>query len=62
LPSGAVALSVSELSAEDLLASLRGGDPAIIARVEDGRVLLDLRTVFPAEEAEIVSSLRRITG
>jgi hypothetical protein len=32
-----------------------------VARVEEGRVLLDLRTVFgPAEEAEIVRALQSL--
>ena len=36
---------------------LRANDPPIIARVERNRVLLDLRTVFPEEEAAIVQAL-----
>jgi len=36
---------------------LRANDPPIIARVERGRVLLDLRTVLPEEEDEIVQAL-----
>ncbi len=37
---------------------LRAGDPAIIARLTDGRVLIDLRTVFPDED-ELLASLVR---
>ncbi len=36
---------------------LRGGDPAVVARIEDGRLMVDLRTVFPAEEDHLVSAL-----
>jgi L-seryl-tRNA(Ser) seleniumtransferase len=34
--------------------ALRTGDPAVIARIEDDRVVLDLRTVSPEEEHELV--------
>jgi len=37
---------------------LRAGNPPIIARVEKGRVLIDLRTVLPEEEAALVQALR----
>lgn len=37
---------------------LRTGDPPVIARIDDGRLLLDLRTVFPEEEEELKRALR----
>ncbi|MGA7234194.1 MAG: L-seryl-tRNA(Sec) selenium transferase [Bryobacteraceae bacterium] len=37
--------------------ALRGGDPPVIARIEDDRVVLDLRTVFPEEERELSLAL-----
>jgi L-seryl-tRNA(Ser) seleniumtransferase len=37
---------------------LRGRDPAIIARIAEGMVLLDLRTVFPTDEDELVRAVR----
>jgi L-seryl-tRNA(Ser) seleniumtransferase len=40
--------------------ALRGGDPPVIARIEDDRVVLDLRTVFPEEERELSLALRAI--
>jgi L-seryl-tRNA(Ser) seleniumtransferase len=36
---------------------LRSGDPPVIARIEDDRLLLDLRTVFPEEEAALERAL-----
>jgi L-seryl-tRNA(Ser) seleniumtransferase len=36
---------------------LRSNDPPVISRVEGGRTLLDLRTVFPDEEAELKLAL-----
>ena len=40
---------------------LRAGDPAVIARIEDDRLLLDLRTVFPEEEQELSRALQALS-
>jgi L-seryl-tRNA(Ser) seleniumtransferase len=62
LPTFLLAITCDALSADELATRLRLGDPAIIARVEEGRVLLDLRTVFgPAEDEEIVRALLNLT-
>jgi seryl-tRNA(Sec) selenium transferase len=39
---------------------LRDSDPPIVARVEEDRVLLDLRTVFPAQDAVIALALAHL--
>jgi L-seryl-tRNA(Ser) seleniumtransferase len=58
LPTFLLAVTAASLSADELAARLRHHQPSIVARVEEGRVLVDLRTVFgPAEEAEIVRAL-----
>ncbi|HET8891921.1 MAG TPA: L-seryl-tRNA(Sec) selenium transferase [Candidatus Angelobacter sp.] len=58
LPTFLLAITAASLSADELAARLRHHQPSIVARVEEGRVLIDLRTVFgPAEEAEIVRAL-----
>lgn len=49
LPSVAVALGISGRSAEQLAADLRQGDPAVVARIEDDRVLLDPRTLLAGD-------------
>ena len=36
---------------------LRSGDPPVIVRIENGRILLDLRTVFPEEESRLVEAI-----
>ena len=38
---------------------LRKGSPAVIARIEDDRLLIDLRTVFPDEEEDLIGALRQ---
>jgi L-seryl-tRNA(Ser) seleniumtransferase len=60
LPSHAVAITAKAIGANELLRRLRGSNPPVVARVEEGRVLLDVRTIFPTDEAEIVSALQRI--
>jgi len=62
LPTRLLAVSREGLSADELAARLRGSDPPIIARVEEGRVLLDLRTVFPEQDEAIVKALEQIAA
>jgi L-seryl-tRNA(Ser) seleniumtransferase len=60
LPTRLLAIACEVLSADELSSSLRAADPPIIARVEEGRVLLDLRTVFPEQDEVIASALRNL--
>ncbi|MBZ5531623.1 MAG: L-seryl-tRNA(Sec) selenium transferase [Acidobacteriia bacterium] len=62
LPTFLLALTAQSLSADELSARLRLGTPAVIARVEEGRVLLDLRTVLGNEERELLQALMEIGG
>jgi L-seryl-tRNA(Ser) seleniumtransferase len=56
LPTKLLAITCHGLSADELAARLRHSDPPVIARVEEGRVLLDLRTVFPGQD-EVLSQI-----
>jgi L-seryl-tRNA(Ser) seleniumtransferase len=58
LPTTVVAVSAGDMSDETLAGRLRSGNPAVMARVQDGRVLIDLRTVFERQEAELVEAIR----
>jgi len=60
LPTRLLAIACDGMSADELAASLRHFDPAIIGRVEEGRVLLDLRTVSPEQDQAIVAALQQI--
>ncbi|HMK28396.1 MAG TPA: L-seryl-tRNA(Sec) selenium transferase [Terriglobales bacterium] len=62
LPTRLLALSLAGLSAEELASRLRLNHPPIIARVEEDRVLIDLRTVFPGQDEVVVEALVRIAG
>jgi L-seryl-tRNA(Ser) seleniumtransferase len=60
LPTRLLALNCAALDAHQLARRLRTSDPPIIARVDQGRVLLDLRTVFPEQDEQIADALRGI--
>jgi L-seryl-tRNA(Ser) seleniumtransferase len=59
LPSAAVSLGrVPGRSVAAILARLREGEPAVIGRIEDERVLLDLRTIAPEADAGLTDAIR----
>lgn len=60
LPTSLLAITREGMSADELSARLRSAEPPIIGRVEEGRVLLDLRTVFPEQDEVIVATLQGI--
>jgi len=50
---------------EDVIAAekrLRSGDPPVIARIEDDRILVDLRTVFAEEEEQLRRALEGLVS
>ncbi|MQA96411.1 MAG: L-seryl-tRNA(Sec) selenium transferase, partial [Streptosporangiales bacterium] len=55
LPSAAVALP------EEYAEKLRRGSPAVVGRVEAGRLLLDLRSVAPDQDPLIATAVTRLT-
>ena len=59
LPTALLAVIHPSLGPERLAGALRGGRPAVLARVADGRLLLDLRTVLPGEEPALLEALDR---
>jgi L-seryl-tRNA(Ser) seleniumtransferase len=54
----AVALPAAATTAEALARALRSGEPPVVARVSDGRVLLDPRTLAPEELKPAASAAR----
>ena len=58
LPTAVVAISVQGVSEADLAACLRSGSPAVMGRVQEGKLLLDLRTVFDREEEALANAIR----
>jgi L-seryl-tRNA(Ser) seleniumtransferase len=59
LPTTLIAMTCSNLSADHFAARLRSADPPVIVRVEEGRVLLDLRTVSPEQDEVLIQVLAR---
>ncbi len=53
-----VAIDPGSLSVDALQRRLRFGPTSVVARTEDNRVLIDLRTVDPSEEEDLVRALR----
>jgi L-seryl-tRNA(Ser) seleniumtransferase len=59
-PSRALMLTHAARSAENLAAGLRAATPPIVARVEGNRVLLDLRSIQPEEDALVAAAIGRL--
>lgn len=55
LASGGIALSPAD--AEGFSARLRGGPSPVLARIHEGRVLVDARSVLPGEDGALVDAL-----
>lgn len=60
LPTRVLALRPLQLSAAALEERLRKGRPPVVARVKEGEILLDLRTVSAAEEKALLQRLREV--
>ncbi|MEP6570955.1 MAG: L-seryl-tRNA(Sec) selenium transferase [Acidobacteriota bacterium] len=56
-PTTLIALKHAQLSADEIEQQLRLSSPPVIARIADGLVLLDLRTVGAAEERELLDAV-----
>jgi L-seryl-tRNA(Ser) seleniumtransferase len=57
--SWAVAIECEQLSADAAATALRLGDPPLIARIENDRLLLDVRTIAPADDSFVAQLARR---
>jgi len=61
-PTTLIAITHAKKSAQEIEQELRNYAPPIIARISEGKVLLDLRTVFPDQLNTLRQALARITG
>ena len=62
MPSWGVTLKLVGVSDAELERRLRNSNPPVIVRLEEGKVVLDFRTIFPADEDELVGIICRIAG
>jgi L-seryl-tRNA(Ser) seleniumtransferase len=59
-PTTLLALAHETLTANEIESRLRAASPAVIARIAEGRVLLDLRTVEISEESDLITALKSL--
>ena len=62
VPSWGVALDFPGFSDAELERRLRNSNPPVIVRLEEGRVVLDFRTIFTTDEDDLLANIRKITG
>jgi L-seryl-tRNA(Ser) seleniumtransferase len=55
IPTWLVAIACANVNAVE--AQLRAHDPAVVARIEEGKLIVDLRTVMACEEADLTRAL-----
>jgi L-seryl-tRNA(Ser) seleniumtransferase len=55
-----VVLEVAARTVNDaeLAYRLRTGSPAVMGRLRDGKLLLDVRTIFPQQEDALIEAMR----
>jgi L-seryl-tRNA(Ser) seleniumtransferase len=53
------AIAITSSAPNQVAQNLRLGDPSVFSRVQDDRVLIDLRTVMPEDDEALVSSIFR---
>jgi L-seryl-tRNA(Ser) seleniumtransferase len=60
IPTWCIALTPKRGSVDSLAARLRAGSPAIFGRVQKDRLLLDLRSVPPRHDLDLVEAIKRL--
>ncbi len=60
IPSAGLQISATQESLESIATKLRLRQPAIIGRIHEDKLLLDLRTVFPTQDAILIQALESI--
>ncbi|MFZ5646754.1 MAG: L-seryl-tRNA(Sec) selenium transferase [Bacillota bacterium] len=62
LPGWVVSVRPLFMAVEELAERLRNGDPAVIGRVQDGRLLMDVRTLLKGEEIILAGAMATAMG
>jgi len=60
-PTWLVAIEHASITVEQIERQLRAASPPVIARIAEGKLLLDLRTVEPEDEANILTALKSVS-
>ena len=56
-----IAITPKGMSTVQMIKALRSGAPSVFARIQNDRLILDLRTVVPAEDMALVQAVERLT-
>jgi L-seryl-tRNA(Ser) seleniumtransferase len=59
MPTCVVEIQTDGLSDADFALRLRSGEPAVVARLRDEKVVMDLRTIFAEQESALVQAVAR---
>lgn len=62
IASWAVAIEPNGMSVNDLAAKLRQAEPSLLGRVNNDQLFIDIRTVQPSQDMEIVQLLEQLQG
>ncbi len=62
IPTKVIRLAVENVSATELANQLRARDPAVIGRIANDALTLDLRTVAPEETGELVAAITELVA
>jgi L-seryl-tRNA(Ser) seleniumtransferase len=62
LPTVVVAVTAKTISDAEFATRLRTGSPSVVGRVQSGKVLFDLRTVFERQEDEMIEAIRQASS
>jgi L-seryl-tRNA(Ser) seleniumtransferase len=55
-----ITMAPSATSADEMANELRHHDPPVVARVEEDRVVIDLRTVMPEQDSDLLDALKKL--
>ncbi len=55
-----IAIAVSASNPDRVADRLRRSSPAVVARIDNGRLLFDLRTIAPEEDAALIAIIREV--
>lgn len=57
-----VSIEPNSISVDDLATHLRTGNPSVLGRIKENRLLLDLRAVFPSQDIQMVEAVQACGG
>ena len=60
IPSITITITPESISVNQMSKKLRTGTPALVGTVDDGKLHLDLRTVFPHQDAALIERVSTV--